>query len=120
MRRLILLICFYSFVTIKVNAQSSPPRTTSFAKPVAANANEYAKQNLLWIKTGNDFDQNTLNAEAIDQEIERRIKEYDLETAVITYDVPINSKRLTKPNGKSSYGNYNSNIQSALYAAPQI
>lgn len=60
-------------------------------------------RDLRWITTANDFDQTALSADAIDQEIARRLGAYDREAAIATYEVPINSKHLVAPKGLQRY-----------------
>lgn len=87
----------YGLAVATLTAQMTPPRTIEYALPVEPNATELQKQDLKWINSSNSFDQSNLDSAAIDREIEKRIKAYDRETAIVTFDVPINSKRLTKP-----------------------
>jgi hypothetical protein len=90
--------------TFLAAAQTNPPRTTSFALPTPPNTEALKKHDLKWIKSGNDFDQSKFaTAEAIDKEIENRIRTYDRETAIVTFDVPINYSRL-------SYSKYQSYV----------
>lgn len=87
-----LVIAVFSLVS---PGQTFPPKPVIFALPAAPTERQLKDRNLRWIKTGNDFDQGIYrNAEEIDKEIEKRIKAYDRETAIVTFDVPINYSRL--------------------------
>ncbi len=98
-------ICCLLFLLVSVQSQSQklPCRVVEF-KPVGEPTQEdLGKHDLSWIKTCNRFDQSRINADAIDAEIENIIKKYDLETSIVTFDVPINMKRLVKPDGKKLF-----------------
>lgn len=100
-------------------AQVAPPQTTTFALPPAPDAAALEARDLAWIKTGNDFDQKGLTAELIDKEIENRIKAYGRETAIVTFDVPLNSQRFFKPQREQTYENFDASIGNINDKLPQ-
>lgn len=82
---------------VDAGAQTTPPRTLTFTVPASPGAQALQNHDLRWITTGNDFDQSALDSIAIDAEIGRRLRAYDAATPIVTYDVPINSGRLSRP-----------------------
>lgn len=105
------VILFLGLCPVNVEAQVAPPRTTTFVLPAVPDADALEKRDLRWIKTGNDFDQSRFaTAEEIDREIEKRLRAYDRETAIVTYEVPINSMRLVKPINKKTYMDFDARI----------
>jgi hypothetical protein len=90
--RLFIVLCLVSIVLSPAKAQLTlPPPPTEAA---------LQKHTLDWIKTGNDFAQTSLDAPAIDREISSRIKAYDREKPIVTFDVPLNTRKLVKPTRK--------------------
>jgi hypothetical protein len=74
-----------------------------FTIPPAPSIAVLQARDLRWITTANDFDQTSLSTDAIDQEIARRLRAYDRETAIATFEVPINRKHLVAPKGPQRY-----------------
>lgn len=111
LRFISVFVIMLAAAVVSIMAQTSPPRTTKFTLPSAPSTVSLDRFDLEWIKTGNDFDQSKFSTEEeIDKEIANRINAYDRETAIVTYEVPINSKRLTKPNSSKTYKTFDANI----------
>ncbi|MBC8032296.1 MAG: hypothetical protein H7Z16_19590 [Pyrinomonadaceae bacterium] len=105
------LVVVFGWGTFMTKAQVAPPRTTTFELPPLPEGPALGRRDLAWIKTGNDFNQSGFTtAEAIDKEIEKRVSSYDRETAIVTFDVPFNSRRLIKPINKRTYNDFDNTI----------
>lgn len=79
------------------HSQPAPSRPVTFSLPSDPGEQALQAHDLAWIRTGMDFDQDGMTAEQIDEEISRRIRTYDRETSIATFEVPINSRRLSAP-----------------------
>ncbi len=118
-RSIIPFVLFLAIGAATASAQVASPRTITFNLPPAPDAASLKGHKLEWVKTGNDFDQSKFaKAEAIDKEIEKRIRAYDRETAIITFDVPINSERLSYV-GEQKYIEFNKQIGKLNKAQPK-
>lgn len=94
--RLLPVLAFLPFAC-QAAAQTTPPRTIDFRAPPAPDQAALARHDLAWIRTGNDFDQHSMDVASVDREIGRRLGAYDRETSIVTMDVPINRNRLAAP-----------------------
>jgi hypothetical protein len=106
MKKYVLLSLLAFAIATTGISQARPCRVASFNLPVKPSQQELSRRDLAWIKTCNDFNQSSLTSEAIDKEIENRIKGYDLETPIVTFDVPINTKQLVKTTGKKLFKDF--------------
>lgn len=110
-RIVIVFVLVFGSGYVTTTAQVAPPRTTTFDLPPAPGVAALGKRDLAWIKTGNDFNQSRFaTAEEIDKEIEKRIRAYDRKTAIVTFDVPFNTRRLVKPVNKKTYNDFDNTV----------
>ncbi|HEX6373957.1 MAG TPA: hypothetical protein VF006_33825 [Longimicrobium sp.] len=89
-------------------APALPPRPSESA---------LGAHDLEWIRSANDFDQSCLGAAAIDAEIAARVRAYDRETPIVTFEVPINSEGLRGPE-RATYVAHNAALGGLDISAP--